>query len=396
MTEPEMPDSPGPLAGKTICIITSIHPDYDGRVYKHCLSARRMGCRTVLISPWKPRDLGDGIEHRTFARSAGLGGRLKIYRDVWRLMKQTPADIYHFHDLDLLPTMVAWRFRSGRPVVYDVHENYPDEMRTRHWIPAALREPLSATVKYTELVGASLLRNIVIVVENQRRTVGKRWLNTAMVRNFAPRSMHEGAAMDHDRRPNAVIMTASAYVANGVLLFLDVAERVLQRRQDVTFYLADRFRSDTALRQRAIERLGRPPLAGHVQMLPNVLPLEIMAHVNKGTIGAAFDLRVPERVKALPMKLFEYMAGELPIVATDLPHSRQFIEDARCGLLGRPEDPQSLADAIFYLLEHPREAREMGRRGARAFLERFNWESQDALLADFYLRALRKNKKNTD
>jgi len=47
------------------------------------------------------------------------------------------VDIVHFHDIDLLPLMSM--LCVVRPVVYDVHENYAEEMLVREWIPRPLR-----------------------------------------------------------------------------------------------------------------------------------------------------------------------------------------------------------------------------------------------------------------
>jgi glycosyltransferase involved in cell wall biosynthesis len=309
---------------------------------------------------------------------------LRIMKAVWRRMKEAHADLYHFHDLDLIPLMMLWRILSGNPVVYDVHENYPEEMQSRYRIGKFKRFCIVNAVRFIEWLGAKVFRNMVLVVDSQRSRFEKKGRRVILMRNFASRSLGERTKDDLVSRSPAVLLLASAYVNNGLLLFLDVAQAVLAKRKDVAFYFVDRFGPDQVLRQQTIDRLKALDLGDRLAMLPNVLPDRVMDHVNRCTIGACFDLRTPSRIRALPTKLFEYMAGGVPIVATDLPHSKEYIEAARCGLLGRPEDPQTLADAIEHLLDHPQEAQEMAQRGRQAFLERFNWESQDEALGAFY------------
>jgi len=369
---------------RTVCIVTSIHPDYDARIYKHCLSVRDLGYRTIFISPWADRGLDDGIEYMRFERRKGLKGRLANMRAIWRLMSQTRANLYHFHDLDLVPAMALWKLCSGKPVIYDVHENYGEEMLSRYGLPRLASWLLSKAVSLTERIGTNIIRNAVIVVDAQRARFDRPLVRTALIRNYASMSLLDTVEDDWSARLPAVILNASGYVNNGLRLFLDVAELVLTRRNDVTFYFPDRFGATNPLRQQMLDRIAESPLAGHVEMLPNVLPDRIMDNLNRATCGAAFDLRVPTRIKALPTKLFEYMAAGLPIVATDLPNSVCHVEDANCGLLGQPEDPQSLADAIEHLLAHRDRARAMGLRGRQAFEDRYNWEGQNAVYARFY------------
>jgi glycosyltransferase involved in cell wall biosynthesis len=71
---------------------------------------------------------------------------------------------------------------------------------------------------------------------------------------------------------------------------------------------------------------------------------------------AADVLAVPNTQKAeisarftSPMKLFEYMASERPIVASDLPSLREVLNPENA-LLVRPDDPKALAGAILELL----------------------------------------------
>lgn len=372
---------------RSVCVITSIHPDYDQRIYKHCLSLLRLGFRVVLISPWPPRE-NDGIEYSSFPRSSGIAGRLHQMKEIWRRLRRVHADLYHFHDMDLVPLMTLWRLLAGKPVVYDVHENYPEEMLYRHWVPNVIRRPLAMAIRLMEAACGSILRNVVIVVDEQRATVGPPWLNTEIVRNYASLSLRHGLRCDHDVRRSFVLMNGSSHVAVGVLLFLDVAEQVLQRHPQATFALIDRFSRGDALRDEVIRRISEPPLRGHVELLPRVAPDQVMRYLNRATVGVSFDLRVPARIKALPTKLFEYMAAEVPIVATDLPYATEIIGRCKCGLLGRPEEPQTLVDAVCRLLDDPALARCLGRAGGEAFLQHYNWESHDRIFTRLYQKAV--------
>jgi glycosyltransferase involved in cell wall biosynthesis len=49
-----------------------------------------------------------------------------------------------------------------------------------------------------------------------------------------------------------------------------------------------------------------------------------------------------------------------------------------------PTDPDAIAEAIVYLMEHPEEARRMGENGRRAVLERYNWEEIEGRLLEVY------------
>ena len=78
------------------------------------------------------------------------------------------------------------------------------------------------------------------------------------------------------------------------------------------------------------------------------------------------------------------MAAGLPVVASNFPLWRQIIEEIGCGLLVNPLDPQEIAKAIQYLLEHPETAAAMGRRGQEVVRTQYNWEVESHKLLGLY------------
>lgn len=98
---------------------------------------------------------------------------------------------------------------------------------------------------------------------------------------------------------------------------------------------------------------------------------------------------------SLPIKLFEYMAGAVPVVASDFPLWRSIVGESRCGILVDPRDPSAIAEAARWILEHPTEAEIMGQRGRAAVLERYNWNGEYPRLIQMYDRLLSSDKRRT-
>jgi glycosyltransferase involved in cell wall biosynthesis len=87
-----------------------------------------------------------------------------------------------------------------------------------------------------------------------------------------------------------------------------------------------------------------------------------------------------------PLKMFEYMASGLPVVAPDIPRLRTIITPGETGVLYDARDPGALAAALETLTDAPTRIRLGAAARARA-VDRFSWASHCRLL-DAALRPL--------
>lgn len=87
--------------------------------------------------------------------------------------------------------------------------------------------------------------------------------------------------------------------------------------------------------------------------------------------------------------LLEAMASGVPIVASDIPGYRCVMEEGAEGYFARPEDPQSLADALVRLLLDPN-AKEMGNRGLAKARNLYSWERVVDMIEEFYREVMAK------
>ena len=370
---------------RSIAIVTSIHPDFDSRLWKHAKGLAGAGYEVHLVCPWNvpSGEVRAGVHFHTFKPVPSRALRpfmipVRILRNLLPLL--SIVQLVHFHDIDILPWMAILSF--VKPVVYDVHENYPEEMMVRDWIPNSLRAVMRFAVYWGQFILAMKIRNVVLVAPSYDSGFTNRHFRKTYFRNFATLELLDGVAPDYLSRPAAVIFTGSQYVNNGTLLYLDIAERCKDVIPGVPFYMTDRF-GNLAFRQQVLESIETRKL-NNIEFLPNVKPHELMQMMNRATIALSPSLRVPQQIKGFHTKLYESMAALLPIVASDLPHELQLIGGNACGILAQPESPQSFADAIIELVRNREYAFRLGLNGQNAFKERYSWESELPQLLAFY------------
>lgn len=80
------------------------------------------------------------------------------------------------------------------------------------------------------------------------------------------------------------------------------------------------------------------------------------------------------RIEGCANALLEYMAAGLPVVATRVGGNPELVLEGETGLLVPFGNPQALADAILYLLQHPDVARQYGIAGRHRVEQCFSME----------------------
>ena len=117
---------------------------------------------------------------------------------------------------------------------------------------------------------------------------------------------------------------------------------------------------------------------------------EVYQHLQIADIGLVLFHPVPNHIRAMPNKLFEYMAAGLPVIASNFPLWKEIVGGNKCGLTVNPLNSQEIAKAIEYLLEQPELRRKMGENGRRAVEEKYNWEQEAEKLLAVYERLLKR------
>ncbi len=362
-------------------MLTTVHMPFDGRIFhKEAKSLARAGYDVVLIARHDKAETVDGVRIAPLPEPRSRFHRMtSVTWRLYRLAVREDADVYHFHDPELMIVGLLLKAR-GKKVIWDVHEHYPNSIMDKFWISKGLRRCVS---KSFDLFERAVVRFFDLVIYTTP-LVGARYekLKVASVRIENYPIVELSDTFERNPQKQIIYLGAMSRI-RGLVEAIEAFALVAAKQPDWQLVLVGVARPESfedelkaLARQRGIEK--------NVTFVPWVPYEEKERLTSAASIGVITYLPYSNNTSCLPNKLFDYMLVGMPVVASNFPLYGEVVEPSRCGLIVDPSRPEEIAEAITYLIEHPDEARAMGECGLRAVRERYNWEGQSVQLCRMY------------
>lgn len=360
-----------------ICHMTSVHPFKDGRIfYKECTSLVKAGYDVTLVAAGAQDEICNGVKIVGVPKASGRLERiLKTTYKVYKKALDIDADIYHFHDPELLPFGLKLK-KKGKNVVFDSHEFVGEQIKTKTYIPEKLRNLISIMYKSYE---AFVCRRIDAVIEvctiDGIDYFDGRCLNRFFITN-APILIEQPTIKEFSaKRLRKVVHAGSLTFERGIT---SLAQAIT--KTDCDLILIGKFSPDEYKKEISDICNDKLEYKG-VVLLNELTPLLCECGIGTCTL---LDKGQYKHIDVLPTKIYDYMVAGLPIIMSNFPYLIDFNNKYKVGVCVDPADPQAIADAINYIVNNPDEARIMGENGCRAVIDEFNWKIQEKELLSIY------------
>lgn len=371
---------------KKVVHVTSVHAPFDPRIFqKECVSLHQAGYEVALVAPHDRNEKSQGVSIIPIEREHSRFGRMmKTAKAAVARAAMEHADLYHLHDPELLPWMGKLR-KQGVPVIFDMHEDLPFQIRFKVWVPKILRPGLAGLVGFGEKF---LLKNTPTVYAEKSYPRSRPWITDFVeVLNY-PRFdlLNRLGKVEGGGSPFRIGYMGAVTRNRGSLRTLEALKMVQDYTdREIVFECIGNIRPGHLDELRSFVHEHDISGAEFVGYLPAPEGWARMANFD---LGMAVLAPIPNYVESYPTKLFEYMSLGVPAIVSDFPLYRQIVQKYSCGMLVDPLDSRSIAKAIIELMEDPDLAARMGANGKEAAREFFSWESQQEKLIAFYAQLL--------
>jgi glycosyltransferase involved in cell wall biosynthesis len=371
----------------TLCHFTTLHKELKSRSYYMQFMPLAAGGATVrFVSPAGIHGRHDGVNFVPLARRRGWLGHLLAIPSLLNVLRKQRAGLYHFQDLELLPTALFLKLLFRKRIVFDCYEDFPSMALTMRAAPRWLRAVAASTVTAALRLAACCFDGLMTADPLTLRKLARvGHCRKITFYNFPNLDLFPTPEPDSAKEFDVVYRGGLSERA-GTWVLLD-AIRVLALRGKTARLLLIGYCDDAKVQRALQERIRGLGLSAQVETMGRIPHDKMAETLSRARIGVSPLQDIPKFRLNIPVKVFEYWACGLPVIASDLPPIRPFFKTLNGGLLFQPADVSALAHSIGWMLEHPETADRMGQHGRDAVVHRFNHLREIRKLRRFFALA---------
>jgi glycosyltransferase involved in cell wall biosynthesis len=321
-----------------VCHITTVHSSADVRIFhKECKTLAMEGYEVYLIASHDKEEVIDGVRIIPLPKNSG-----RLYRFIFKKRiafkkaKEINADIYHFHDPELI--FIGLRLKLlGKKVIYDVHEDVPAQILNKDWLGNLFfRRLVSKLFNTFEKFVCKYFDGVVTVTMDivEKFSMNKR---TTLLRNLPSLSIiDQNKPLTEKREKFTMLYAGGLTEIRGIreliqaVNFLDgeVELLILGKWDD------PQFKSECEALEgwRYTNYLGFKPVN------------EVYSYMKSVDLGLCTLHPTLNHIKSSPVKAYEYMACGIPILMSNFPYWMESFK--KNAIFVNPKDPKQMAEKI--------------------------------------------------
>lgn len=360
-----------------IAHLTSVHPRYDTRIYyKMCCSLTSIGKVYLVCADGKGNDKIKNVNIIDVGKKKSRTHRMIASVNlIYKKAVDLDADIYHLHDPELIRIGLKL-LKKDKKVIFDSHEDVGATILDKHYLKPYIRKMFFMIYKLYEKYSLKKFSGLIAATPYIKKQLLNINSNSIDVCNYPIISELENnkSKTFYD---NFNVCYVGGITKNRGLLELVRSLEITKNL--VTLNLVGNFSPKSFEKE-----LKKEPGWKHVHYHGYLDREQVKKIYNKSMIGLVTLYPTRNDINSLPIKMFEYMISELPIIASNFPLFVNIFNENKCGLNVDPKNPLEIANAIDYLIENLEVRKEMGQNGKKNVIKNYNWTLEEKKLIKFY------------
>jgi glycosyltransferase involved in cell wall biosynthesis len=312
---------------------------------------------------------------------------IPVYEWLWtsnikKFINNNDLELLHVHDLYMARAAYKGIKKAKKeiPMILDLHENYPFTIITYNWTKGFLRRHISRpdAWKKKEREYMSYADRIIVLSEDFRDTLLELYPEMksgtfVVLPNVPdlskPEYKNKGIAVNPFKQKFPIIFYYGVIAERrGIFDALDVLINLVKEDHHVNFLLIGPV--DKKDKPLFSEIINSDLLAGRIHHIPWIESIEFPAYLEICDICVAPFHKNPQHESGVANKIYDYMLGGKPVIASNCKPQQNLIEKHNCGIIF--ENKTEFYDAIVRLLYNKPLRENMGENGRQAIMKEYN------------------------
>ncbi|MGE5342958.1 MAG: glycosyltransferase [Candidatus Omnitrophota bacterium] len=363
---------------KKICHLTSVHPPLDTRIFfKECQSLKDAGYDVSLIAPCSgdhpDQVTKNGIILIPFIKYKNRFKRILLspFR-MFSLARKQNADVYHYHDPELMITGLLLRLFTKAAVIYDIHEDYSKNFLDKPWIKYKFIRAVAARMFYwIEKTSCRFMSANIVVLPH--------WLDkypkAVLVRNY-PLSEN----LDQPKDEHLFVYVGTLGSKRSAIEMTEIFMELEKMIPGIRFKIIGVF-MERSVEEKVMKMIQTCPAIEYLGYQPFNEAQKIVVQASYGFVLYS-EIKYRENI---PAKMYEYLANNVIPIFSSFDDFKYDVENEGWGIGVNPKNPLEAARHLYAILTNA-DKKQTLRQNMNHYRPMYSWESEKSELLNLYRR----------
>ena len=301
---------------------------------------------------------------------------IPLYEIFWsyrisKFIKKNSIDIIHCHDLYMSKCVYDANKKNKFKckVILDLHENYPEVIKTYNWTKGFIRNIIVRPNiwKRKEKEYLEYPDKIIVLSNHFKKIILDKYSfilekNILVYPNVIDFKRFKKFQIDQSiERSKLITLLYYGVVGErrGIFNLITSLMEIIKKGYRLNLLIIGPI--DKADKIKFLDLIESNYLRKYIKYIPWINIEKLPTYLNISDICTAPFLVNKQHESGVANKIFQYMYGKKPIIASNCKPQAELIKNFKCGLIY--EDIDDLTNKIIYLIKNPFEIERMGNNG---------------------------------